>query len=191
MFIWYLILEGSVASVESGSPAERHLLHPAGSLTAGQEHLHGISSCRRPKYTSESNPSSLGSDSPCSSGQLTPTPPQRGPFSLSLRDDDDFEGLNRSFGQSTNGQLLICQCPPDAELPGFDRRDFSWVLCLVMRCHWKDNRVLVVMKRSLKSVFFLIEWCNIARRSNKGPCCFREKLAAEKGRKCTDTNRRA
>lgn len=178
MFFWYLILEGSAASVESGSPAERHLLHPSGSLT---------SSCRRPKYTSESNPSSLGSDSPCSSGQLTPTPPQRGPFSLSLRDDDDFEGLNRSFGQSTNGQLLICQCPPDAELPGFDRRDFSWVLCLVMRYHWKDKRVLIV-----NSVFFfLIEWCNIARSSNKGLCCFREKLEAEKGRKCMGKNRRA
>ena len=38
---------------------------------------------------------------------------------------------------------------------------------------------------------FLIEWCNIAQRSNKGLCCFREKLAAEKGRKCTGKNRRA
>lgn len=190
MFIWSLILEGSAASVESGSPTDRHLLHPSGSLTAGQEDLHGTSSYRHRKHTSESNTSSLGSDSPCSSGQLTPTPPQRGPFSSSLRDDDDFEGLNRSFGQSTTGQLLICQCPPDAELPGFDRRDFSWVVCLVMRYQCKEQRVKVVMKWCYKSVF-LIEWWNVARRSKKWPSCFRERLETEKGRKCPGKNRRA
>jgi len=117
---------GSETSVEeSGSPTERHLLDPSGSFTMGQDLKQSSSCSRRRKYTTESNTSSQGSDSHSSSGQLTPTPTQRGPFSSMLRDDDDFESVNRSFGQSTNGQLLICQCPPDAELPGFDRRDFS------------------------------------------------------------------
>ena len=124
--IFIIILGGSETSVdEAGSPTERHLLDPSGNYTGGQDHKHTVSSNRRRKCTTESNTSSLGSDSHSSSGQLTPTPPQRGPFSSTLRDDDDFEGVSRSFGQSTNGQLLICQCPPDAELPGFDRRDFS------------------------------------------------------------------
>ncbi|KAL9975174.1 hypothetical protein ACROYT_G012301 [Oculina patagonica] len=114
---------GSETSVdETGSPTERHLLDSSGSFPVGQELKHSTSTSRRRKYTPESNTSSLGSDSP-SSGRTTPT--HRGPFCSTLRDDDDFESVNRSFGQSTNGQLLICQCPPDAELPGFNRRDFS------------------------------------------------------------------
>ena len=110
---------------EAGSPTERHLLNSSSSFPVGQEIQHSSSSSRRRKYTNDSNTSSLGSDSPSSSGQLTPTRVQRGPFNSMLRDDDDFESVSRSFGQSTNGQLLICQCPPDAELPGFNRRDFS------------------------------------------------------------------
>lgn len=110
---------------ESNSPTERNPLDPSRNFPVGQEMKHSTSSGPRRKYTSESNTSSLGSDSPCSSGRLTPTRPQRGPFNSALREDDDFDGMNRSFGQSTNGQLLICQCPPDAELPGFNRRDFS------------------------------------------------------------------
>jgi len=114
---------GSETSVdESSSPTERHLLDPSGSFTVGQELKLSASSGRSRKYTPESNTSSLGSDS-ASSGRTTPT--HKGPFNSILRDDDDFESVNRSFGQSTNGQLLICQCPPDAELPGFNRRDFS------------------------------------------------------------------
>ena len=107
---------------DSSSPTERHLLDPSGSFTVGQDLKNTASCSGRRKYTTNSNTSSLGSDSP-SSGQTTPT--HKGPFSSTLRDDDDFESVNRSFGQSSNGQLLICQCPPDAELPGFDRRDFS------------------------------------------------------------------
>ncbi|XP_067053198.1 uncharacterized protein [Acropora muricata] len=111
---------------ESGSPSERAPLDPSGLYPVGQEIKHSVSSSsHRRKFTSESNPSSQGSDSPSSSGQLTPTRSFKGPFNSTLREDDDFENLSRSFGQSTNGQLLICQCPPDAELPGFNRRDFT------------------------------------------------------------------
>lgn len=134
---WLLLVGGSETSVdETGSPTERHLLEPSGSFTVGQDLKHSASSSRRRKYTPESNTSSLGSDSP-SSGRTTPT--HKGPFNSMLRDDDDFESVNRSFGQSTNGQLLICQCPPDAELPGFDRRDFSWVFRLLMSCLWPKS----------------------------------------------------
>ena len=119
MYDYIYLPGGSETSVdESSSPTERHLLDPSGSFTAGQTSPSG----RSRKYTPESNNSSLGSDS-ASSGRTTPT--HKGPFNSMLRDDDDFESVNRSFGQSTNGQLLICQCPPDAELPGFNRRDFS------------------------------------------------------------------
>jgi len=108
---------GSETSVDKSN-----LLDPSGSFTVGQELKLSASSGRTRKYTPESNNSSLGSDS-ASSGRTTPT--HKGPFNSILRDDDDFESVKRSFGQSTNGQLLICQCPPDAELPGFNRRDFS------------------------------------------------------------------
>lgn len=117
------LVGSSEASVDnSSSPTERHALDSSGSFPVGQDLKNLASSDRRLKYIANSNSSSLGSDSP-SSGQTTPT--YKGPFSSTLRDDDDFESVNRSFGQSSNGQLLICQCPPDAELPGFDRRDFS------------------------------------------------------------------
>lgn len=123
MYDYNYLAGGSETSVdESSSPTERHLLDPSGSFTVGQEPKLSASSSRSRKYTPESNTSSLGSDS-ASSGRTTPT--HKGPFNSILRDDDDFESVNRSFGQSTNGQLLICQCPPDAELPGFNRRDFS------------------------------------------------------------------
>ena len=123
MYDYAYLAGGSETSVdESSSPTERHLLDPSGSFTVGQELKLSVSSGRSRKYTPESNTSSLGSDS-ASSGRTTPT--HKGPFNSMLRDDDDFESVNRSFGQSTNGQLLICQCPPDAELPGFNRRDFS------------------------------------------------------------------
>ncbi|KAJ7360643.1 hypothetical protein OS493_015753 [Desmophyllum pertusum] len=79
---------GSETSVdESNSPTERHLLDPSGS-----------SSSRRRKYTTESNTSSLGSDSP-SSGQTTPT--HKGPFCSTLRDDDDFESLRAILVKSS------------------------------------------------------------------------------------------
>ena len=111
---------------ESGSPSERAPLDPSGLYPVGQEIKRSVSSSsHRRKFTTESNPSSQGSDSPSSSGQLTPTRSFKGPFNSTLREDDDLESLSRSFGQSTNGQLLICQCPPDAELPGFNRRDFT------------------------------------------------------------------
>ena len=111
---------------ESGSPSERVPLDPSGSFQVGQEIKHSVSSSiHRHKYACESNPSSHGSDSPSSSGQLTPTRCHMGPFNSTLREDDDFESVSRSFGQSTKGQLLICQCPPDAELPDFNRRDFT------------------------------------------------------------------
>ena len=111
---------------ESGSPGERVPLDPSGTYAVGQEMKHGVlSSSQRRKYTCDSNPSSQSSDSPTGSGQLTPTRSHRGPFNSTPREDDDFESVSRSFGQSSNGQLLICQCPPDAELPGFNRRDFT------------------------------------------------------------------
>lgn len=111
---------------ESGSPNERVPLDPSGSYPVGQEIKHSVSSSSyRRKFTSESNPSSHSSDSPSSSGQLTPTRSLKGPFNSTRREDDDFGSLSRSFGQSTNGQLLVCQCPPDAELPDFNRRDFT------------------------------------------------------------------
>ena len=120
LYDFIFIVGGSETSVdEAGSPTERHILETSGSFAVGQDLK---SSSRRRNYTPESNTSSLGSDSP-SSGRTTPT--HKGPFNSILREDDDFESVNRSFGQSTNGQLLICQCPPDAELPGFNRRDFS------------------------------------------------------------------
>lgn len=119
--------KGSGMSVEeSGSPGERVPLDPSGTYAVGQEMKHGaLSSSQRRKYNCESNPSSQSSDSPTGSGQLTPTRSHRGPFNSTPREDDDFESVSRSFGQSSNGQLLICQCPPDAELPGFNRRDFT------------------------------------------------------------------
>ena len=115
---------GSETSVdETRSPAGKYPLDPFADLAFPE----GIKSHRpsfsRHQYTQGSN-ISLGSDSPTTSGQTTPTLHQRGPLSSLLR-DDDLSNVNRVFGLSPHGQLLICHCPPDAELPGFDRRDFT------------------------------------------------------------------
>ncbi|XP_032222674.2 uncharacterized protein LOC5521422 isoform X1 [Nematostella vectensis] len=102
-------------SIEN-SPTELHPLDPSTSPNKPS---------RRQRFHSSDSTSSLGS--PQESHALptgqSPTRPHSG--LLWPEPDYETENTNRMFGLSPKGQLLNCRCPPEAELPGFDRRNFT------------------------------------------------------------------
>ncbi|KAK3697424.1 hypothetical protein QZH41_019237, partial [Actinostola sp. cb2023] len=103
------------------SPTERNLLDPSLSLQSTDRISPSGPPTRHRFLSSDSTRSSIECLSP-SYSTTEPLPTPRGAAFPSVNFDSEY--FNRMFGLSARGQLLICHCPPDALLPGFDRRNF-------------------------------------------------------------------
>ncbi|XP_031563112.1 uncharacterized protein LOC116298715 [Actinia tenebrosa] len=111
----------SEGSVESSPTELQNFLDPNLSLKSND--IVNPSEPPRHRYLSTGSPNtSMGSPSPSYSTK-DPSPTPRGGVCAEM--NFDAENFNRIFGLSPRGQLLTCHCPPDPQMPGFDRRNFT------------------------------------------------------------------
>lgn len=82
-------------------------------------------STRKRYVSTDSNTSSLCGDSPCSSTSHTPASSRRSTMTGFVLPNHGVQNIEGAFSMSPRGLMLSCHCPPDAELPGFDRRNFT------------------------------------------------------------------
>ena len=101
---------------EPVSPADALLFERSGSRRSSLRHRY---------LSSDSNMSSPIDGSPNNSAPVTPSSSRRSTMSGYVLPSQGVQNLDGSFALSPHGQLLICHCPPDAELPSFDRRNFT------------------------------------------------------------------
>lgn len=108
--------ESSLSMDEPVSPSDALLFERNGSRRG---------SSRNRYLSSDSNMSSPVDDSPASSAPVTPSTSRKSTMTGYVLPSQGVQNLEGNFALSPQGQLLICHCPPDAELPSFDRRNFT------------------------------------------------------------------
>ena len=93
---------------------------------------HGYPTESSPLYTGTGAQAEQGTSTPPQAGASFRTEAERDIAGLSQRamfsgvvPHGDVQSINSQFLLSPRGQLLVCHCPPDAEMPGFDRLNFT------------------------------------------------------------------